>query len=365
MDALSVKQKLKISPLQLILAVVVFAISVAASSVFIEGNAAAATRPCQTQYDAVAKALNSTKERTAEKVLDKCIKEKEGKPWCQKNVLATLSASEKKASVERCANWYMGGFMNPPNTGTPGGAVDKKAKEQGAALRPKYRADSKPDAPAASSSTGSSEAKQWCQQYKKDHPGANNAKAVRGTLTWSEVTCARSYDVAKKNKKCTTGSDNPHVEASCEAGAKAGGSSGGGGGGGSGSGGSGGSGSGSGGSGGTSGGSGSSSGGDSPKQPQSDTTRTVEDPALDCASDSASEEDCDLVLKYLNPIIAFLSAFVGIAVVIGIISGGIRYASASDDPQKSAAGRQMVRNSLIALVAYIFLYAALQWLIPQ
>jgi hypothetical protein len=90
-----------------------------------------------------------------------------------------------------------------------------------------------------------------------------------------------------------------------------------------------------------------------------------DDPALKCAASTQTNEDCDLIAKYVNPIIAFLSAFVGIAVTIGIISGGIRYASASDDPQKSAAGRQMIRNSLIALVAYIFLFAAIKWLVPQ
>jgi Type IV secretion system pilin len=93
--------------------------------------------------------------------------------------------------------------------------------------------------------------------------------------------------------------------------------------------------------------------------------KDAEDPALKCASGDTSNIDCDLIKKYLNPIIGFLSAFVGIAVTIGIISGGIRYASASDDPQKSAAGRQMIRNAIIALVAYIFLYAAIKWLVPQ
>ena len=95
------------------------------------------------------------------------------------------------------------------------------------------------------------------------------------------------------------------------------------------------------------------------------TFKAENDPALDCSQKGADANKCDLVKKYLNPFIAFLSAFVGIAVTIGIISGGIRYASASDDPQKAAAGRQMVRNSIIALVAYIFLYAALRWLAPS
>ena len=97
----------------------------------------------------------------------------------------------------------------------------------------------------------------------------------------------------------------------------------------------------------------------------STTVVTVKDPALDCTQDGANEGDCDLIAKYLNPIITFFSAFVGIAVVIGIISGGIMYSTAGDDPQKTARGRNQVRNAIIALVAYIFLYAMIKWLIPQ
>lgn len=73
---------------------------------------------------------------------------------------------------------------------------------------------------------------------------------------------------------------------------------------------------------------------------------------------------CDLYVKYVNPIIKFLSALVGIAVVIGIISGGIRYAASADDPQKAAAGKTQIKGAIIALFVYIFLMAGLQWLIP-
>lgn len=87
-----------------------------------------------------------------------------------------------------------------------------------------------------------------------------------------------------------------------------------------------------------------------------------QDPALDC---SANADKCDLVKKYINPFITFLAALVGVAVVIAIISGGLRYITAADDPQKVAAARKQIRGAIIALLAFIFLYAAIRWLLPQ
>ena len=68
--------------------------------------------------------------------------------------------------------------------------------------------------------------------------------------------------------------------------------------------------------------------------------------------------------KYINPIISLLSALVGVAVVISIIVGAIQFSSAGGDPQKTAAAKDRIRNSIIALVAFVFLFSAIQWLIP-
>lgn len=91
-------------------------------------------------------------------------------------------------------------------------------------------------------------------------------------------------------------------------------------------------------------------------------TTPIEDDAVSCAKDGG--KDCDLVAKYVNPFIVFLSAAVGIAVTIGIISGGINYASAGSDPQKVSKGKHQIQNALLALLAYIFLYAFIKWMVP-
>ncbi len=97
---------------------------------------------------------------------------------------------------------------------------------------------------------------------------------------------------------------------------------------------------------------------DTPKKPSTDGKG---DPALSCDVNS----DCNLYEKYVNPIITLLAGFVAIAVTIGIISGGIRYAGAGDDPQKIGAAKRQIQNAIIALLAFIFLYAAIQWLVPS
>ncbi|MDB5182071.1 MAG: hypothetical protein JWP13_834 [Candidatus Saccharibacteria bacterium] len=100
---------------------------------------------------------------------------------------------------------------------------------------------------------------------------------------------------------------------------------------------------------------------DTPDEP-----RCVEkqpDPALneDCRTDASQ---CNPVAQYINPLINTLSAAAGIAVVIGIIIGGIQYASSGGDPQKAAAGKNHIKMSVIALIGFFFLYAFLQFLIP-
>ncbi len=78
----------------------------------------------------------------------------------------------------------------------------------------------------------------------------------------------------------------------------------------------------------------------------------------------ANETNCNIVVKYLNPAIKLLTIFVGIAVVVGITIGGIQYASSGGDPQKAAAAKMRIRNSIIALLFYFFLYAFLRFAIP-
>ncbi|HEY1064370.1 MAG TPA: pilin [Candidatus Saccharimonadales bacterium] len=79
---------------------------------------------------------------------------------------------------------------------------------------------------------------------------------------------------------------------------------------------------------------------------------------------TCDDNGCDLIDNYVNPFIRLLSVLVGIAAVIGIIVGAIQVSTSAGDPQKAAAGKDHIRNALIALVAYVMLFVFLNWIIP-
>lgn len=70
------------------------------------------------------------------------------------------------------------------------------------------------------------------------------------------------------------------------------------------------------------------------------------------------------LINWIKIAINFLSVGVGVIVVIMIIIGGIQYASAGPNPQAVQAAKKRITNSLIALLAYFFVFAFMQWLVP-
>ena len=70
------------------------------------------------------------------------------------------------------------------------------------------------------------------------------------------------------------------------------------------------------------------------------------------------------ITKDLQLIVNVLSAGVGIVVIAMIILGGIQYSIAGDNAQAVSAAKQRITNALLALFAYLFIFAFLQWLIP-
>lgn len=74
-------------------------------------------------------------------------------------------------------------------------------------------------------------------------------------------------------------------------------------------------------------------------------------------------QDCGII-EYLKLFINVLSGIVGVVIVIMITVGGIQYSAARDNPQAVAAAKGRIINAIIALVAYLFLFAFLQYLVP-
>lgn len=83
----------------------------------------------------------------------------------------------------------------------------------------------------------------------------------------------------------------------------------------------------------------------------------------DCNQAKLTKSNCQ-ILEYLIVLINVLSTGVGIVVVGSIIYGGVQYTTAADDPQKISAAKGRIYNSIFALIAFIFGFAFLQWVVP-
>lgn len=60
----------------------------------------------------------------------------------------------------------------------------------------------------------------------------------------------------------------------------------------------------------------------------------------------------------------FLAIGVGIAVVGGIVFGGIRYASANGNASQAQQGITVIANAVIGLMLFLFMYAIINFLVP-
>jgi fumarate reductase subunit C len=72
-----------------------------------------------------------------------------------------------------------------------------------------------------------------------------------------------------------------------------------------------------------------------------------------------------------NPIVQWINFFVNtIAVIIFVgatammIFAGIQYMTAADNAQKIQDSKKRITNVIVGLIAFFFLYAFMQWLIP-
>jgi len=92
-------------------------------------------------------------------------------------------------------------------------------------------------------------------------------------------------------------------------------------------------------------------------------TQSTSDPAATCST-NGNGGTCDLVQKYVNPAIDLLSVIFGLLAVISLILAGINYATSEGDPQKASKAKRRIANTVIGIVAYMFLYAFLQFIIP-
>jgi hypothetical protein len=90
-------------------------------------------------------------------------------------------------------------------------------------------------------------------------------------------------------------------------------------------------------------------------------------PELTATCDQASKcrgDTCDLVKKYIDPLIVMLSALVGIGVTLSIIWSGIHYSKSANDSRAVAQAKRRILAALLTLLGYFLLYQFLDWVIP-
>lgn len=83
---------------------------------------------------------------------------------------------------------------------------------------------------------------------------------------------------------------------------------------------------------------------------------------FECTGDACVNDNP--ITKFLVTVINFLSALIGIIVIAVIIIAGIQYTTSGGNPQQTAQAKKRIINAITALVAFFFLFAILQWLIP-
>jgi hypothetical protein len=66
----------------------------------------------------------------------------------------------------------------------------------------------------------------------------------------------------------------------------------------------------------------------------------------------------------VNPAIKLLSILVGLVVAASLVLAGIQYMTSTGDPQRISAAKTRITNTLLAFLAYAFLFAFLNFLVP-
>lgn len=81
-------------------------------------------------------------------------------------------------------------------------------------------------------------------------------------------------------------------------------------------------------------------------------------------SSDCNGESGGCIISDIQLVINVLSIGVGVVVTIMIVLGGLQYMTSRDNPQAVQAAKTRITNAVIGLVAFVFVYSFLQWLVP-
>lgn len=99
--------------------------------------------------------------------------------------------------------------------------------------------------------------------------------------------------------------------------------------------------------------------GDSPSYATQENCGDIETSVIKC-DDTGGNSVVSAVLQLVN----FLAVGVGIAVVGGIVWGGMLYASSNGDSSKAKQGITTIVNAVLGLLLFIFMYALINFIVP-
>ncbi|MDB5165238.1 MAG: hypothetical protein JWM00_128 [Candidatus Saccharibacteria bacterium] len=90
----------------------------------------------------------------------------------------------------------------------------------------------------------------------------------------------------------------------------------------------------------------------------------VDTAIINCNADNSGDLEKNGVWALLLMAINILTAGIGIAAVGGVVYGSIMYTTAGDNEAQVKQAKEIIRNVVIGVMAYIAMYALLQFIVP-
>lgn len=85
---------------------------------------------------------------------------------------------------------------------------------------------------------------------------------------------------------------------------------------------------------------------------------------INCSQGGGTDVKDSGIWGILMLVINILTAGVGVAAVGGIVYGAVLYTAAGGSPDQVKQAREIIKNTVIGILAYAFLYSFLNYLIP-
>lgn len=70
------------------------------------------------------------------------------------------------------------------------------------------------------------------------------------------------------------------------------------------------------------------------------------------------------IVAFMKTVLQFMAGGIGIALVGGLVTGGVVIMTARANPQQIQKGEEIIRNAIIAIALYVFMFAIVNFLIP-